>query len=193
MTSLSPATFDIDMRAEMNVSGYSGADTETAVSTESRRIIEKYQSMIYRIALSHTGNRFDADDVFQEVFLTFFKKNKTFRDEEHRKSWLIRTTQNCCKRALNSTWKKRTVPLEASENLQELTYQFNSREENLIFTALRELPEKYRIVLHLFYFEEFSTEEIAGFLEISGGNVRMRLKRGRDMMREKLKGEYDFE
>ncbi|MDR2531444.1 MAG: sigma-70 family RNA polymerase sigma factor [Oscillospiraceae bacterium] len=162
----------------------------TSITSETIQAVEEYQHMIYGIALSRLGNRFDADDVFQEVFLIYFSKNISFRDEGHRKAWLIKTTLNCCKRVLHSTWRRKTTALEDSH---ELTYQFASREENLVFTALRGLPEKYRTALHLFYFEDFSGDEIARILGISGAAVRMRLKRGRDLMREKLKGEYDFE
>jgi len=160
---------------------------------EIRQVVEQYQGLVYGIALSRLGNQFDADDVFQEVFLVYFKKNKSFRDEEHRKAWLIRTTLNCCKQAVFSSWRRKTTPLTPFDGSPELSYNFVSQEENLVFAALRGLPQKYRTVLHLFYIEEFKTEEIAGALGISGAAVRTRLKRGRDMLREKLKGEYDFE
>jgi RNA polymerase sigma-70 factor (ECF subfamily) len=163
----------------------------TSTPPDYRQVVEKYENLIYGLALSRLGSKFDADDVFQEVFLIYFKKNKTFNDEEHRKAWLIKTTLNCCKRTLYSTWRKKTAPLEEAY-LNNMTYQFVSHEENAVFTALRELPEKYRTVLHLFYFEDFSTEKIANILGINGGAVRMRLKRGRDLMHEKLKGEFSF-
>ena len=167
-----------------------GTPLRTDGGIDVRQAVEEYQGMVYGIALSRVGNQFDADDIFQEVFLIYFKKGLTFRDEQHRKAWLIKTTLNCCKRLVFNSWRKKTEPLDASRGL---SYNFVSREENLIFTALRELPVKYRTVLHLFYIEEFKTEEIAGALGISGAAVRTRLKRGRDMLREKLKGEYDFE
>ncbi|MCL2694110.1 MAG: sigma-70 family RNA polymerase sigma factor [Oscillospiraceae bacterium] len=162
-----------------------------------RKIVEDYQHMVYGIALNRVGSKFDADDVFQEVFLIYFQKRKDFQDEEHRRAWLIKTTLNCCKRAVSNTWKKKTVlfediPLTSISKSPELTYQFESREENSVFTTLRGLPEKYRMVLHLFYFESFTTDEIASAMGITPPAVRMRLKRGRDMMREKLKGEYDL-
>jgi RNA polymerase sigma-70 factor (ECF subfamily) len=163
----------------------------TSTPPGERQIVEEYQHLVYGLALSRAGNKFDADDIFQEVFLVYFGKDRDFRDEEHRKAWLIKTTLNCCKRALYSTWRKKTVPLDESH--KSITYTFVSQEENAVFTALRELPEKYRTVLHLFYFEEFATERIAAVLGITGAAVRMRLMRGRALMREKLKGDYDFE
>jgi RNA polymerase sigma-70 factor (ECF subfamily) len=161
--------------------------------TDVHSTVEKYQSLVYGIALSRVTNRFDADDIFQEVFLTYFQKNKTFKSEEHRKAWLIKVTLNCCKRALHNSWGKFTTTLEESAALKELSYRFASKEENDIFIALREIPEKYRIVMQLFYFEEYSTEEIAKILGISAPNVRMRLSRGREKMRELLKEDYFYE
>jgi len=161
----------------------------TETTENAREIVEKYQQMVYGLALSRAGNKFDADDIFQEVFLIYFSKDRAFREDEHKKAWLIKTTLNCCKRALGSTWRKKTTSFD---DRPELSYSFTSKEENEVFAALRELPEKYRTVLHLFYFEDFPTEKIARILGISGANVRMRLKRGRDLMREKLKGEYEI-
>jgi RNA polymerase sigma-70 factor (ECF subfamily) len=157
-----------------------------------RETVEKYQSLVYGIALSRVANRFDADDVFQDVFLTFFQKKKTFKSDDHQKAWLIKVTLNCCKRVTHSSWNRKTTALEDSKDSHELTYGFTSREENEIFIALRQLPEKYRLVMQLFYFEEFSTEEIAKYLSVSAANVRMRLSRGREKMRDLLKEDYFY-
>lgn len=70
-------------------------------------MIERYSDMIYRIAAAHMNTREDAEDVYQEVFLIYLQKRQEFREEEHRKAWLIRTTLICCKRALSSSYKKR--------------------------------------------------------------------------------------
>ncbi|MCL2638807.1 MAG: sigma-70 family RNA polymerase sigma factor [Oscillospiraceae bacterium] len=162
---------------------------------EINEIISTYKKTVYSVALSNTRSKHDADDVFQEVFLVYFRKNPVFKDEEHRKAWLIRTTLNHCKKITLSTWRKKTVSLVGGDVLgaPELTYQFSSNEENEVHAALRALPEKYRTVLHLFYFEQYKTEEIGRILKTSTVNVRVRLKRGRDLIREKLKGEYFYE
>ena len=78
-------------------------------------LIDRYQNMVYGLALARTGSREDADDVFQEVFLALFRSGKTFREEEHRKAWLLRTTLNQSRRVTSSTWRNRTVPLEEGE------------------------------------------------------------------------------
>lgn len=89
-----------------------------------------------------------------------------------------------------SSWRRRTVPLE--ERKEEVSF-FRSREENDVFCAVTELPEKYRMVVYLYYFEEMSTDEIAEIVKVRSGTVRMRLTRAREMLKEKLKGGYFYE
>ena len=155
-----------------------------------KEVIEKYTKLVYGIALTHVKNQIDADDVFQEVFLIYFQKNKVFNDEEHRKAWLINTALNCCRKVTGSTWRKKTVPLD---ELPDQTFQFISNDENLVYTALQALPQKYRIVLHLFYYEDLSVEEISNALKIKQGTVRIQLMRGRELVRNKIKGDYFYE
>ena len=160
---------------------------DTFVQDESiETIIQRYKGTVYSVALSYTKNRDDADDIFQEVFLIYFKVNPEFHDEEHRKAWLIRTTINCSKRVVDSTYRKRTVPME---EMEEGSFQFQTKEENVVYLALQKLPEKYRTVLHLFYFEDLSVEQVANVLDIKSSTVKVQLMRGREMMKEKLKEE----
>ena len=150
-------------------------------------VIDRYQDMVYGLALTRTGNRADADDIFQEVFLAYFQSRKTFREEEHRKAWLLRTTINQARRVTSSTYRQRTVPLSEREDAPVL---FREPEENWVWEALQGLSEDYRLPIYLFYFQELSTQEIAKALSIRPGAVRMRLTRGREQLREKLKGDY---
>ena len=150
-------------------------------------VIDRYQNTVYGLALTRTGNRADADDVFQEVFLAYYQCGKTFRDEEHRKAWLLRTTINQSRRVTSSSWRQKTVPLSERE---DVPVQFQEPEENEVWTALQSLAEDYRLPIYLFYFQELSTQEIAKALSIRPGAVRMRLTRGREQLREKLKGAY---
>lgn len=150
-------------------------------------IIDRYQNTVYGLALARTGSRADADDVFQEVFLAYYQSGKSFRDEEHRKAWLLRTTINQARRVTSSSWRQRTVPLPEQENAP---VQFREPEENRVWEALQDLTEDYRLPIYLFYFQELSTQEIARVLSIRPGTVRMRLTRGREQLREKLKGAY---
>lgn len=150
-------------------------------------VIDRYQNTVYGLALTRTGNRADADDVFQEVFLAYYQCGKTFRDEEHRKAWLLRTTINQSRRVTSSSWRQKTVPLSERE---DAPVQFREQSENEVWSALQELAEDYRLPIYLFYFQELSTQEIAKALSIRPGAVRMRLTRGREQLREKLKGAY---
>ena len=149
------------------------------------KIIDRYQNMVYGLALARTGSASDADDVFQEVFLAYHQSGKTFRDEEHRKAWLLKTTVNLSRRITASTWRKKTAPLSEREDVL-----FQEPEENLVWEAVQSLEEAYRLPIYLYYFQELSTEEIGKALSLRPGTVRMRLSRGRDKLRELLKGDF---
>lgn len=151
------------------------------------QIIDRYQNMVYGLAFAKTGSRADADDVFQEVFLAYFQAGKTFRDEEHRKAWLLRTTLNLSRRVTASSWRKKVLPLSEYE---DIPCRFREPEENRIWQALSQLPEPYRLTLYLFYFQELSTRQVAAALSIRPGAVRMRLNRGRELLRQAMKGDY---
>lgn len=151
-------------------------------------IIETHKQLIYGIALTHTRNPFDAEDVFQQTFLTYYQKNKVFADAEHRKAWLIRTAINHARKITGSTWRKKTVPM--AELPPESDFQFETPEENEVYQAVKSLPAHYKSVIYLFYFQQYTTEEIAGLLGIKPNAVRTRLSRGRALLREKLEGVY---
>lgn len=150
-------------------------------------IIDRYQGMVYGLALARTGSASDADDVFQEVFLAYHQSGKAFREEEHRKAWLLKTTVNLSRRVTASTWRKKTVPLSQREDVPVL---FREPEENLVWEAVRSLEEAYRLPIYLYYFQELSTQEIGKALSLRPGAVRMRLSRGRERLRELLKGDF---
>lgn len=156
-------------------------------SGELEEIIHRYQTTVFGLALAKTGSRADAEDVFQEVFLAYYQSAKRFADEEHRKAWLLRTTLNLCKRVTGSSWRRRIAPLEEAG---EEPFAFYSQEENQVWQAVSGLAEEYRLPIYLFYFQELSTREIAQALGIREGTARMRLLRGREQLRERLKGDY---
>ena len=150
-------------------------------------VIEAYQSTVYGIALTRAKNRDDADDIFQEVFLAYFRRKPSFREEEHRKAWLINTTLNCTKKYLRQQ-RRAGVPME---ELPTEVFAFDAPEDTALFDALCALAEPYRTVLHLFYFEDMPVERVAKALGRRAGTVRMQLTRGRALLREQLKGEFD--
>lgn len=149
---------------------------------DKREYVEKFFDMIYKLALSQTKNRENADDVVQEAFLRYLKYGKEFESEEHIKAWLIRVTINCCKSLFTSAWMRKTAPLDED-------IPFDTEEKHDVYYAVLELPPKYRAVIHLFYYEDFSVAEISETLGIKQTTVKSQLSRGRDMLREKLKGD----
>lgn len=167
-------------------------DEHPAPANVTHEVVERYQDMIYRIALTHTRYQGDADDVFQEVFLTYHRKQPDCNDEEHRKAWLIKTTLTCARRVKNSSWRSRVIPIRPEEIdiLSDEVFRFDSAEQDAIFRALNKLNEVYRTALHLFYFEDLSVQEIASLLGLESGAVKMRLSRGRAALRTLLQGDY---
>lgn len=154
-------------------------------------VMRKYADMVYRLAYSRVGNTFDADDILQEVFLRYIRADKTYNDEEHRKSWLIRITINCTRSFASSAWNRHKDAAEPDPNAgAEDPALAASETKSDVMNALLSLPEKYRTVIYLFYYEDMSVAEIARSVGISESNVKTRLSRGRDMLREKLEGGF---
>lgn len=152
---------------------------------EVSRTIEKYFSMVYKLALSQTKSTVNAEDVTQEVFLRYIQNQDKIQSEEHAKAWLIRVTVNCSKSLFLSSWFKRTVPLEED-------IPFDTPEKGEVYYAVLELPQKYRTVIHLFYYEDMSVREIAESLGEKETTVKSQLHRGREMLKKLLKGGYNF-
>lgn len=147
--------------------------------------LEQFADTVYKVALSQTKNRADAEDVFQEVFLRLVRNKKPIESREHMKAWLIRVTLNCCKKHFNSAFRRRTT--ELSEDIPYLP-----PEELGVYQEVLALPPKYRTAIHLFYYEDMPVEEIARALGAKVSTVKSHLFRGRQMLKEKLKGEYAF-
>lgn len=151
-------------------------------------IVNTYSDMVYKLALARTKNKFDADDVFQEVFVRYMKNHHKLVSDEHTKAWLIRVTINCSKDIFASSWFKRTISLVDS-SIDSLS--FSTEENKEVYYSVLELPKKYRTVIHLFYYEEMSIIEISKVLGIKEGTIKSQLHRGRNLLKEILKGEMD--
>lgn len=145
--------------------------------------VGRYQDVVYRIALHQFGVPQDAEDAVQEVFLRLYTAEKAFESDEHLRRWLIRVTINVCRDVLKSPWRKRRVPLDALPDQPV----FDKPEEEELYQAVMGLPEKYRTVLDLFYYEELSTKEIADLLGLRQSAVTTRLSRARDLLKKQLK------
>lgn len=142
----------------------------------------QYQDMVYRIALHVFGSPQDAEDAVQEVFLRLYTEEKSFEGPDHLRRWLIRVTVNVCRDALRSPWRKRRVSLE---ELPE-TPVFDRPEQGELYREVMRLPEKYRTVLYLFYYEELTVKEIGGILGLRTTAVTTRLHRARTKLKEQL-------
>lgn len=142
-------------------------------------IIEKYGDMVYRIALSHTLDRQYSEDVFQEVFLKLYKNQYKIKDTQHLNHWLIRTTINM---SISHNRKvKQTEPaIEECANYED---EASFRELKLI---TEELPDKFRSVILLCWFEGCTAKEAAKILHISEGTVKSRLHRARQLLKKVL-------
>ena len=159
---------------------------QLSLEADAGQVIEYYSDMVYRLAFARTGNSHDAEDVYEEVFLRFLKRKPKFENEEHRKAWFLRVTVNCSNTFLSSVWQKRTEGL--SDEIP-----FTEKEHQDLYRELQSLPVKYRSVIHLFYYEELSVEEIGHILNRKPATVRTQLTRARELLRGMLKEEdYDF-
>ncbi len=146
-------------------------------------VVELYERSLYAVAFNVCKNAQDAEDVVQDTFLRYFSHKKEFASEEHIKAWLIRVAINRAKTRLSQLWRRPTIPLE--EYMESLS--FPSDEASELFEAVMNLPDKYRVVLHLFYYESYSVQDMADILKITESNVKKRLSRGRAALRETLK------
>ncbi|WP_066895169.1 sigma-70 family RNA polymerase sigma factor [Clostridium nigeriense] len=149
-------------------------------------VLEKYNTMVYRLAFSRTKSVHDAEDIMQNVFIKFIKCNVNFESDDHIKAWLIRVTINLSKNLLTSVWFKRTTTLE-----EDIVVTL--KEDSEVYKYVLDLPNKYRTVIHLFYYEDMSTASISEVLNIKESTVRSQLHRARNMLKEKMKGDECLE
>lgn len=149
--------------------------------------IRQYSDMVYRLAYARAGNRQDADEIYQEVFLRYIRKKPVFQNDTHKKAWFLKVTVNCANSLWRSPWKRFAEPLN-----DELISAAEDPDIDLS-SALRKLPAHYREVIHLFYYEELSAAEIGQILHRKTSTVRTQLTRARAILKEILKEEsYEF-
>ena len=141
-------------------------------------LVKKYIDTVFRIALNYTKSVHDAEDVTQNVFLTLLRQAKPFDGEEHIRNWLIRVTVNECKKWHRSPWRKHISFEDYAAALPDAT----DRDREVLHSVMA-LPRKYRLPIYLYYFEEYSTQEIADILRIPKGTVCTNLSRGREMLK----------
>lgn len=149
---------------------------------DTHEAIKQYGSTVYRTAYAYVRSKHDADDIFQEVFLRYHRSAPLFESDQHEKAWLLKVTLNCAKSFFRSPWRQRMIPLED-------TYVYTNPKESEIDDALAQLPAKYRTVVHLHYYEGYTTEEIAEITGTKPATVRTQLTRARQKLANLLKGD----
>ena len=150
-------------------------------------LFEKYQNNLYIIVFQICKNTEDAKDVVQDTFLQYYSLKKEFDNEQHIRAWLIRVAINKAKNINCAFWRRNKMSLE--DYIETLVFETPESEE--LFETVMNLPEKYRIVIHLFYYEDYTIHEIAEILKLSESNVKVRLSRGRSLLKEKLQEEWE--
>ncbi|MCI8358389.1 MAG: sigma-70 family RNA polymerase sigma factor [Lachnospiraceae bacterium] len=145
-----------------------------------------YRNNLFAVAFNVCKNAQDAEDIVQDTFLQYYTGKNQFDSEQHIRAWLIRVAINKAKNINRSFWRRNRTSLE---DYME-TLAFETPESENLFETVMQLPEKYRIVIHLFYYEDYAVKEIADVLKISESNVKARLSRGRELLRKVLKEEW---
>ncbi|MCI8550145.1 MAG: sigma-70 family RNA polymerase sigma factor [Lachnospiraceae bacterium] len=155
---------------------------------EVNRAIERYSDTIRRLCMVHLKNYADTEDIFQTVFLKYVLSSVSFENEEHEKAWLIRVTINACKDLLKSFFRSHIVSLD--EIMEQPALLPPDHRE--VLEAVLSLPQKYRDVVYLHYYEDYTAPQISQILGKNVNTIYTLLTRSRQMLREKLGGdEYD--
>ncbi len=154
------------------------------VSGGSFAVVDKYKDLVYRMALTVVGNHADAEDVMQEVFFRYFRSHPMFENEVHERNWILKVTLNTGKNYARSIWNRNRTELD----LDSVAAEQEQSGVSDVLRAVLSLPERYRVVIYLHYYEELRIAEIARILKVSESAAAKRLSRGREKLRKKLGG-----
>ena len=158
--------------------------------TEFREFYDRQVKRVYRLAMVLMGNISDAEDVTQTVFLKAWEKKPDFRDADHEIAWILTTTRNQCKDIHKSFYRRKRADLE---NAPEPQVTLETQMDSEIWEALQSLAEKYRMVLYLYYYEGYTSVEIAGILKKPQSTIRNYLHEARAILKERLGDDFDEE
>lgn len=142
--------------------------------------LEKYSDIVRRICFVYLKNSADVDDIFQEVFLKLLQRKTPFESDEHEKAWLIRVTINKCKDVFKSFWRRNIDPIENAELV------FEDKADKELMQVVLSLPQKYKDVIYLYYYEGYSVPEISGMLNKKENTLYSHLHRAKALIKEKL-------
>ena len=152
---------------------------------EVNRVIEQYSDTVRRLCMIHLKNHADTEDIFQTVFLRYVLSSVSFENEEHEKAWFIRVTINACKDLLKSFFRTHIVSLDEILDQPALLPPDNRE----VIEAVLSLPSKYRDVVYLHYYEEYSAPQISRILNKNVNTIYTLLTRSKEMLRKKLGGD----
>lgn len=155
---------------------------------EITEIYERNKRTVYRVCFAYMKNTADTQDIVQDTFFRLIKCGKAFENEEHEKAWLIRTATNICKNVLRNWWRGR----ENLEDFENLCGNENIEIDN-VFSVVMGLPDKYKTVVYLYYYEGYNSAEISKVLEKPRSTIRNYLHEARNILREKLGGDFNEE
>ncbi len=177
---------------EVSIEGNTHSDTDTIKYMTVEEVLARYSGMVYRLAYARTMNKCDAEDITQDVFMKYIKHQHEFAEEEYRKAWLIRVTINTAKSLLTSAWNRKRVSMEEVEGVLEGSSGLEKDFDNGLLYEVAKLPEKYRVIVHLFYFEDLSVKEISSAVGMKEATVKSHLFRAREILKKNLR-EEDFD
>ena len=158
--------------------------------SEFEHYVKLYRRNVFATALCLVRNEYDADDITQEVFMRLYKYSGAFNDDEHVKAWLIRCAVNRGKTLLGSRWHRFSQPLEAAA---ELIHSDSYNDDSPLLRLMGKLNKNNRITLHMYYYEGYTTEQIASILGISTNAVISRLSRARRQLKKLITDERNDE
>jgi len=149
-----------------------------------QKAVSAHIQSIVRLAYTYVRNIQDAEDIAQDTFVSYLQSGKAFESDEHEKAWLLRVCMNKCKNLLKSGWYKSRNPLP--EDLSTL-----SPEENDVLSEVMRLDEKYRVPIHMYYYEGYAIADIAALLSLPSATVGTRLARAKSLLKKNLGGAFD--
>ncbi len=159
-------------------------DVPSELNGRIQQVVALHMNSVVRAAYAYVKNIQDAQDIAQDTFVAYAHSNKVFDSAEHVKAWLLRVCINKSKNLLKSSWHKGRAPLP--DNLAVLP-----KEESEVLLAVLQLDEKYRMPIHLFYYEGYTIAQIAKALSLPSATVGTRLQRARQQLRQQLGGTYN--
>ncbi len=164
-----------------------GTLSSAQINEQAGRLMTTYGNNVLRLAYSYLHNMSDAEEVLQDALIQFIKTQPQFETTEHEKAWLLRVAINLSKNKITYNNIRKT------DELSETLAANETEDLSFVWDAVKQLPEKYSEVIHLFYHEGYSTAQIASLLSKKEATVRSLLQRARIKLKDVLKEVYDFE